>query len=633
MSINKIIAYENQGKIILGWIQELAAKKYQVLNQFNQIVSLSEDRVYIFESKIFPKNIKELEEELKKIKTEIDLELLWENVEDEYLKTLGELCSINFSTFEFIDELSLRTKLIEKNPYFKREDNGFSKRSITAVEAYKKQLEVESQNDLVDLELYKYLKNPTELTSSIKPLYQRLLQFISKADISVGDLKRIKNVLTKIRSEENNNYDLEIFGYNYLLKQKLIDQKFNPIIHRYKFNPIYALDDIKIKKDKILSDQCITIDDSSTMDMDDAFSLEKTIDGFKLGIYISNVAEYITPDSKVGLQAKRLASSIYSAEKTYHMLAPEYSEDLLSLKAGQERSVIGIILDVDKDFEISNPRIELGNIIVKEKLNYEEVDLKLENDDELLNNLYRIAVTHEAIRLDKGSFQSNRIAPKIYFENDVLKSGIYDESSPARVLVSELMIITNKLFGEYAQKNKLPVVYRMQTAPEGVKIDISDYPEGVVREFYSKTGLKPSRNTFTPSSHWGLGLDVYLQATSPIRRYLDLHNQTCILNSLKSQSTDIELELDEVENKVSLVNTVQKESERYWLLSYLKSINLKETSGTVLKIDRIGCLVFIEQFHISLFAKFNKKPKIGETVKIKVNKINPFDLDIKMEIV
>jgi hypothetical protein len=43
----------------------------------------------------------------------------------------------------------------------------------------------------------------------------------------------------------------------------------------------------------------------------------------------------------------------------------------------------------------------------------------------------------------------------------------------------------------------------------------------------------------SPGRHWGLNVDTYAHASSPLRRYADLYNQRCLLNILKN--TDIKM--------------------------------------------------------------------------------------------
>ncbi|MBE0695617.1 MAG: RNB domain-containing ribonuclease, partial [Anaerolineaceae bacterium] len=85
--------------------------------------------------------------------------------------------------------------------------------------------------------------------------------------------------------------------------------------------------------------------------------------------------------------------------------------------------------------------------------------------------------------------------------------------------------------------------------------------------------LKRSRFRSSPSPHSGLGLSAYTQATSPLRRYLDLVAHQQLRAFLAGQSV---LDIDGVSERIAIVEEIiggvrQAEllSERHWTMVYL----------------------------------------------------------------
>lgn len=108
---------------------------------------------------------------------------------------------------------------------------------------------------------------------------------------------------------------------------------------------------------------------------------------------------------------------------------------------------------------------------------------------------------HEAARLDV----SLRVAAK---------------APRAHVVVSEMMILAGELVGRFGAANDLPLPYRGQGDP--VSVDVSGAPEGVPRAVLKRGGMRGASVGATPRRHGGLGVEAYVQFTSPIRRYLDV---------------------------------------------------------------------------------------------------------------
>ena len=95
----------------------------------------------------------------------------------------------------------------------------------------------------------------------------------------------------------------------------------------------------------------------------------------------------------------------------------------------------------------------------------------------------------------------------------------------------------------------------------------------------------------SPEWHSGLGLDAYVTATSPIRKYSDLVTQRQIRASLGLESAYSADQIDEIiqslELPMGLVGRLQYSRHRYWLLKYLESqIGQKEEAIVLTRMRR-----------------------------------------------
>ena len=79
----------------------------------------------------------------------------------------------------------------------------------------------------------------------------------------------------------------------------------------------------------------MTIDGQATLDFDDALSIERIGDQFRLGIHIVDVGHFVRRGDIIDQEALSRGSSIYMPDQKISMLPASLAEGLCSLKGNQ----------------------------------------------------------------------------------------------------------------------------------------------------------------------------------------------------------------------------------------------------------------------------------------------------------
>jgi exoribonuclease-2 len=100
--------------------------------------------------------------------------------------------------------------------------------------------------------------------------------------------------------------------------------------------------------------------------------------------------------------------------------------------------------------------------------------------------------------------------------------------------------------------------------------------------------MKPSQIGITPAPHTALGVDVYTQVTSPLRRYHDLQMQHQLKHHLAQGSAlfaeeQLQIIAASAQESSTEAKRCERESTRYWLLRFLEARKGQVVSGQVVR--------------------------------------------------
>ena len=114
----------------------------------------------------------------------------------------------------------------------------------------------------------------------------------------------------------------------------------------------------------------ITIDGEDAKDFDDAISMSKEGENYKLGVHIADVTNYVQEGSALDREALKRGTSVYLADRVIPMLPPVLSNDICSLKAGEDRLALSCIMTVNSDGELIDHLLAETVIRVDSRLTY-----------------------------------------------------------------------------------------------------------------------------------------------------------------------------------------------------------------------------------------------------------------------
>jgi exoribonuclease-2 len=373
-----------------------------------------------------------------------------------------------------------------------------------------------------------------------------------------------------------------------------------------------------------------TIDGPFTRDYDDALSLE-VVDGvLHLGIHIADVAGTILPDSPLDREAAQRGLSLYLPRRHVPMIPPNLSEDSLSLKGGCDREALSLLTRFDRNGELLDYRFVPSVIRVKRQLTYGEINETL-GAEALLNKMYRLSEQLRQKRMDQGALNISLPDIEVKFNPDSsLSLELVDQNTPSRIIVAETMILYNHLAARFCRDNEIPILYRTQEKPsESVSLDEAGY---IYYVFQQRRKLSPLQIDTVPNPHCGLGLDVYIHATSPLRRYFDIVVQRQITGFLMGMGPVYdEKKLEEIRTSVETVTRenerIKRNSLRYWILKFLS-----QHQGEIYKaliLDELKARYRVVLPELLMVAELKRQNGVilsrGQGILVKVKKAEPWE--------
>jgi exoribonuclease-2 len=646
-----LIEFRQQGERRLAVAERPEGKKnWIVVDERGQSYSLRPQRVEyeVGGGHYEPSDIPGFWAEVQPYLDPSSLEVAWELLAEEgEAVTANALAQLLFSEQNPPSCYAAHLLLAEDKIYFKKKADAYEPRSASQVAEIKHQLEVESQRHREKEEFFGRLRQAlagerVEWQESDRPRLESLEKLALYPDQNHRLAQEILAALDRLQTAQaafellvelgrwtiHENLFLRRSSYPVQFPQKVLD-----VAQQRWQSPGSDADRDRLDLTHL---KVYTIDDESTREIDDGLSVEYLDDGReRLWIHIADPTRLVNLGDELDLEARRRSTSLYLPTGTISMFPPELATGPMSLLQGQVCPALSFAVCLDASGAIQDYEIHASYIKPTYRLTYDDVDEMLElglRAEPELEVLARAAQLRSQWRSSQGSIDIRMPESSIKVKNDdEIIIDLLDDSR-SRQLVAEMMILTGEVAGRYAQEHNIPLPFRGQPQPElPSEEELLLLPAGLVRFCALRRCMPRSEIGIMPSRHAGLGLELYTQVTSPIRRYTDLLAHFQLKAHLRGEELPLNREeLQEIIYSVAAsayeATLVERQTNRYWSLEYLRRHHDRVWQAMVLRWLREDdglALILIEDLGLELPHRFTRSVFLGDRLDVQVSSADP----------
>ncbi len=320
----------------------------------------------------------------------------------------------------------------------------------------------------------------------------------------------------------------------------------------------------ELKNRKDLTNKTIfTIDGDDTKDIDDAISIEKENDNYRLGVHIADVSHYVNVGSALYEDAYMRGTSSYLADIVIPMIPHQLSNGICSLNEGEIRLTLTCEMLINSKGKVIDYDIYESYIKSKKKMTYKNVNKILENNEVPegyepfvadLKLMAELAAILRKEKINRGyiDFELDE-AKVIQDENGKAIDIVKRQRGVGENLIEDFMIVANETVATHVTNMDLPFIYRVHDIPSSEKIE--DFVnlvkqmgyklqtnitkltpltmQNILKELKGKNefailsstllrSMKKAKYSTNNIQHFGLASLCYTHFTSPIRRFPDL---------------------------------------------------------------------------------------------------------------
>ena len=365
--------------------------------------------------------------------------------------------------------------------------------------------------------------------------------------------------------------------------------------------------------------RAFSIDDATTTEIDDAFSVMRLADGnWRIGVHIAAPALTIAPGSPVDAIAARRLSTVYMPGRKITML-PDNVVQAFTLCEDTTCPAVSMYLDVDAaTLAVTAAESRVERIHIASNLRHDTLE-PLFNEETLaagrrdypyadeLVLLWNFAQKLEALRGKSADNNVQQVDYNFHVEDDRITISERKRGSPIDKVVSELMIYVNSEWGKLLAERKVAGIYRTQN-------------NGKVRM------------STVPGPHQGLGVAQYMWSSSPLRRYVDLVNQRQIISVLRDEApsyapndSTLFAAMQDFDAAYTVYNDFQRNMERYWCLRWLLQEGVQRAEAVVQREN------LVKLARIPLYGRIPSLPELPPytRVTLEIGAIDLLDIEFK----
>jgi exoribonuclease-2 len=670
MSDLEVVAFERRGRLGFGALKGGGEKNARLVDDEGETLKVSQEKLlHRFKARVPDGDARVVKEKLRalakdlggRIKQAVDLDLLWGSLEEEKVYHLHELAELYFGDATDAGVAALVQALSgegsDEPPYhFRLKPGGLARTDEETFTKIKERLEGErrrrereaafrawfdegARTARKDEKAKPFATPPADLAEHLQVLVDYALagdksHQVSRArrlaaDLHLADpdealaLLERGGALPKDANELPHRAGVPIvFTHRVREEAEALTAAKPDLSGRFDFRgkPTTAIDDI------------------TTQDVDDGFSLWEEDGALWLAIHIADVSSTIAKESELDHEAKKRATTIYFPGQTIPMLPPALMRARLSLDPEQDRPTVSWIGKLG-DGPISG-RFVRGLIRVDRRLTYDVTHDPPEEWRDALKKLEPFAARLRRERIEAGAVQLELPDLKIEIEADGEPSvKLTSSDTPGHRLVSELMVLYNRELGRALREARLAAAFRVQREPVTPPTIAPDDPLYVIR---ARRGLPPTVIDVDPGPHNTLGVDTYVQGSSPIRRFGDLLAQRQLVSSIEGKppaytKDEVRAVLMDLERSEKGARRLEAERDLYWIARWFEPRRGEVFEGVVARSPAEGRgLVYVRAVHLEL--PLGERDDTGEPVaegalvRIKVKRCSPRRRSVTFEL-
>lgn len=326
--------------------------------------------------------------------------------------------------------------------------------------------------------------------------------------------------------------------------------------------PDEVLEKDLIGRTDLRNEMIFTIDGDDTKDIDDAISIEKIGDNYKLGVHIADVSYYVRPNTALDSEAFDRGTSVYLADRVIPMLPHKLSNGICSLNPNVDRLALSCIMQIDKNGNVVDYDILQTVIRSRKQMTYKNVNKILEEN--IVPEGYEEYEDKLRLMLELAHILRKNKENRGYIDFDIDESKIIVDDKGKAIdvtlryrgegekLIEDFMIAANETVATHIYYMELPFIYRIHGEPNEEKINnfmrfLNILGYKVKEDLHKLTPktmqnilgqLKDKKEFHLLSSlllrsmqkaiydtnnigHFGIASKCYTHFTSPIRRYPD----------------------------------------------------------------------------------------------------------------
>ena len=389
--------------------------------------------------------------------------------------------------------------------------------------------------------------------------------------------------------------------------------------------------------------QMVTIDGEDAKDLDDAITISKEGELYKLGVHIADVTNYVQENSALDREAYKRGTSVYLVDRVIPMLPHALSNGICSLNAGVDRLALSCIMTINEKGNVIDHKIAETVVRVDRRMTYTSVKKILEEQDEeeiqkyqdfvpMFQLMRELADILREKRRQRGSIDFDFPETKMILDREGRPIEIkpYDRNVATKI-IEDFMLLANETVAEDYFWQDIPFVYRTHDIPDEDKIKklatfiqnfghsmhiankeirpkeiqkllakVEGTNEEILISRLALRSMKQAKYTPENTGHFGLAASYYCHFTSPIRRYPDLQIHRIIKDNLRGRMNPERIKhyeqiLTEVAKNSSERERLAEEAERETIklkkVEYMEERIGEEFEGVISSVTKWGIYV------------------------------------------